>query len=646
MEKGAQNNSQQSSPRAIDTVGKAAYEKIGMHFSLVPNKKIATWKSLSIITFFAGLVAASIWFVSYRLEQDSIVISTKMFSLADSQEKGKPEKGGVVGRADDRILVKFKKDTVLSKRQAILDKHGLKEKSEIKEIGIKIVHLPVGRVPEEVIQRLMENDKASIEFAEVDALVAPSYIPNDTLYSSQWHSTKMNLPTAWDASKGNGVIVAVLDTGTDCTHPDLAVNCVAGWNFYDNNSNTADPHGHGTKTAGTVAATGENARGVAGVAYQAKIMPIRIADATGYAYWSTVAQGVTWAADHGARVVSNSYQSSDSSSVQSAASYLMSKGGLFVASAGNAGTLLAGGDKSSVITVGATDSKDAKASWSNYGSQIDVVAPGVGIYTTTIGGGYGAASGTSFSAPNVAAVLALMFSLKPSLTPSQAEAILESTVVDLGNSGRDDIYGHGRVDATAALAKAVDADDTADITSPTTPLNLVATAGTKTVSLTWSAASDNVGVTGYKISRDNIQIATSSTTSYTDNSVITGGTYNYTVKATDAAGNTSGASNTVTVSITPDTAPLTINDLSGTGNTSTTGTISWTTNLGSTGAVKYGTNQNALTTTVASSQAGTAHTVNLTGLAKKTRYYYQVTATGPNGEVVTSSKQSFMTRPK
>lgn len=645
MKGSSQYRPQGNSRRSIDTTGQAAYEKLGKHYSLVSNKRIATWKSLSLITFFAGLMAASIWFVSYRLEQDSIVISTKMFSLADSQEKEKPEKGGIVGRADDRILVKFKKDVALSKRQAILDKQGLKEKSEIKEIGVKIVQLPAGRVPEDVIQRLMENDKASVEFAEVDALMAPAYIPNDTLYPNQWHSTKMNLPAAWDTSKGSGVVVAVLDTGTNCNHPDLSVNCVAGWNFYDNNNNTSDPHGHGTSVAGTVAAIGENTAGVAGTAYQAKIMPIRISDPTGYASWSTVANGVIWAADHGARVASNSYRSSDSLSVQNAAAYLRSKNGIFVASAGNQGTLL-GGDVLSVVTVGATGSSDTKASWSNYGQQVDVVAPGVGIYTTTSSGGYGAVSGTSFSAPNAAAVLALLFSVKPGLSPSQAESILESTALDLGTSGRDDYYGNGRVDAAKAIAAALDTVGTTDTTPPTPPSNLSATVGTKSVALTWSVASDNVGVTGYKISRDNVQIATSSTTNYTDNSVITGGTYNYLVKATDAAGNTSGSSNTVTVSIPPDTAPFAINDLSGTSSTSTTGTISWTTNLGSTGVVKYGTNQNALTTTVSSTQTGTAHTVNLTGLTKKTRYYYQVTATGPNGEVVTSAKQSFMTRPK
>ncbi len=632
-------------PRRIDQVGQSVYQSLGRKYSLVPNKQIATWKSLSIITFFAGLVAASVWFSAYHLEQDSIVIDTKMFSSA-KEDKEKAEKGGVVGRADDRILVKFKEGVSIEKRRQSLEKHNLKEKSEIKGIGVKIINLPSGKMPEEVVAKLLNDEKNVIEFAEVDSLLAPDYIPNDPLYPNEWHVSKMKVTEVWDNTKGSGITVAVLDSGTDCNHPDLSLNCVTGWNFYDNNNNTSDVTGHGTKVAGTIAAIGDNVAGVAGVSYQSKIMPVRISDPTGYAYWSTIASGITWAADRGARVVSNSFASSGSASVQSAATYLRSKNGIFVASAGNAGTLL-GGDVSSVVTVGATDSSDKKASWSNYGPQIDVTAPGVGIYTTTSGGGYGSVSGTSFSAPNTAAVLALLFSVKPGLSPSQAESILESTVVDLGALGKDDLYGYGRVNAAAAVAAALGASTpTPDTTAPTTPTNLTATPADTSITLNWTASTDNVGVTQYLIYRDGVQIGTSTRTDYTDTVITPQTMYTYAVKAADAAGNNSPLSNTI--SATALTTPFAITSIVAKVTSATTATVTWTTNaVTASSGLEYGTSPTnlGLSATVSGNQT-TTHTANLSGLSKKTRYYYRVTVTSPTGAIATSSVLNFTTRPK
>src|SRR5262249_46069930 len=126
--------------------------------------------------------------------------------------------------------------------------------------------------------------------------------------------------------------------GINASHPDLAARMVPGWNFYDNNANTTDVHGHGTAVAGGAAATLNNGVGVAAVAGAARLMPVRIADANAYAYWSTVAQGVTSAADNGARIANISYVGvAGSASVQSAANYMKSKGGLVIAAAGNNG---------------------------------------------------------------------------------------------------------------------------------------------------------------------------------------------------------------------------------------------------------------------------------------------------------------------
>src|SRR5439155_6843873 len=185
---------------------------------------------------------------------------------------------------------------------------------------------------------------------------------------SEWHLTTINAPTAWDTATGSGITIAILDTGVDGTHPDLAAHMVSGWNFYDNNSDTSDVYGHGTLVAGTAAAVVNNGVGVAGVAGNASIMPVRISDPTGYAYWSTVASGLTWAADHGARVANISYSVAGSSTVISAANYFRSKGGVVAVSAGNTGALDSTSPTSSMLVVSATDSSNGVASFSTYGS--------------------------------------------------------------------------------------------------------------------------------------------------------------------------------------------------------------------------------------------------------------------------------------
>ena len=182
-------------------------------------------------------------------------------------------------------------------------------------------------------------------------------------------------------------MVAVLDSGVDPNHPDLQGQLVPGWNLYDNNSNTSDVYGHGTKVAGVIAAASNNAIGVTSLAWNTRIMPVRISLPNGSAYTSTIASGLTWAADHGARVANISYSISGQATVISAAQYLPGKGWLVCSSAGNDGSNLPTSSTDAIITVSATDSGDNIASWSSYGDVIDVAAPGDGIWTTLNGGG-------------------------------------------------------------------------------------------------------------------------------------------------------------------------------------------------------------------------------------------------------------------
>lgn len=429
-----------------------------------------------------------------------------------------------------------------------------------------VVDLPPGVSEKDVVAKL--SGHPHLKFAELDRRVPAAFVPNDPYMGSEWHLSQIGAPTAFNISQGAGVTIAILDTGVDCTHPDLAPNCVAGWNFYDNNSNTADVNGHGTTVAGAAAASSNNGIGVASVAGQAKFMPVRIADPTAYATWSMVAQGITYAADHGARIANLSYSNMvGSSTIQSAAQYMKSKGGLVVVSAGNNGVNEGWAATSTMIPVSATDSNDQITSWSSYGSFVAVSAPGLNIWTTGPSGAYWLCWGTSFSAPITAGTLALMMSANPALPNTQIEGLLYSTAVDLGAAGRDIYYGYGRVNAAAAVQAAAAAANTVDIQPPTAsisaPLANATVNGLVPVNV---SASDNVGVTRVDLQVNGQTVATDSAAPYAftwDSTKSTNGMANVIAVAYDAAGN-AGSSTNVAVNVanpttTSSSAPPTVN---------------------------------------------------------------------------------------
>lgn len=430
--------------------------------------------------------------------------------------------------------------------------------THIKPLNVHVIELPVGADEVSAARELRKN--RSFKYVELDMAVAAAATVTDPAYGNSWALPKIQAPTAWDSSNGSGVTVAILDTGLDAVHPDLVANVVPGWNVYDNNSNTADVNGHGTWVAGVAAMAANNAKGSAGVAWGAKIMPIRIADANAYAYWSTVAQGIYWAADNGAKVVNISYNGvSGSSTVQSAAQYLRGKGGVVIVAAGNSGGLESIAANDSLLTVAATDQNDVRASFSSYGAYVDLSAPGVNLYTTTVGGGFANASGTSFSSPVVAATAALMLSANAKLAPADVDRILKATARDLGTAGYDQYYGTGRVNAASAVQSAkqtVAADSqapTVSIASPTggqvsgvVPVDVI--------------ASDNVGVTRADFYVNGQLVATDALAPFAfawDTTTKADGSYTLSVQAYDAAGNR-GMSPSVTVTSGNDSAAPTI----------------------------------------------------------------------------------------
>ena len=464
--------------------------------------------------------------------------------------------GRTVEFVKGRILVQPRAGLSDHQLDLLLKPHGARRAAHLQSINVHVIELPSEANEMALVTALQKNPH--IKFAELDEVVRPEMLVNDPYVSKAWHISTTRAPNAWDISTGLNVPVAILDTGVDGTHPDLAANLMSGWNIYDNNSNTADVKGHGTSTAGVAGSIGNNSVGVVGTAWRSKIMPVRISDSTGGSTFSLIANGVTWAADRGAKVVSISYKNlARSSAVTSAAQYIRGKGGVVVVAGGNDGVYDSTAANNSMTVVSATDSADNRTSWSNYGPYIDVAAPGAYVWTTTKGGGYAQGIGTSFSTPLVAGVYAMMMAANPTLPPSTLDSILFSTALDRGTTGYDQYYGHGRVDAYAAVNKAkstVASDTTAPATSIKSPTSGGKVTGVATVD---AAASDTSGIAKVELYAGGKLVGTDTASPFAfswDSSQWADGDVALQSKAYDVAGNV-GTSASVTVTVANDTQP-------------------------------------------------------------------------------------------
>ncbi len=470
------------------------------------------------------------------------------------------------GYVRQRVLVKFHRGTPESQAQTALAQLGVREQARVARIGVRVLSLPSGKRVEDVVRWL--RNRRDVEFAEPDWILPPANtVPNDPQFPNQWHLSKIAAPAAWDSVIGSpSVVIAILDTGCDPNHPDLAPKYVPGWNFYDNNSDWSDVYGHGTAVAGCAAAVTNNAQGVAGVAWDCRIMPIRISDPNGYANLSTITSALVWAADQGARVANISYRVSEYSSLQSAAQYFVGKGGVVTVSAGNQATFVSDPDNPYVLTVGATTSSDALASFSNTGNIVDMVAPGSSITTTQRGGGYATWSGTSFSAPITAGVAALVIAAQPGLSGRQVMQVIIDSCDDLGATGWDSTYGWGRLNAQKAIARALSGIITGDTTPPSVQFASPAAGATVSDTVLVSVnATDNVAVDSVAISLNGVTVANLTKAPYTwswNTTSYANGAYNLTAVATDTSGNQSAQTITVNVYNVPDTTPPSISIVS------------------------------------------------------------------------------------
>lgn len=321
---------------------------------------------------------------------------------------------------------------------------------------ISILTIPdAAYIEEDVLIQITPVDPTPIADTENIQLT-----PNDPLYPQQWGMSMIGANKAWDILKGDPrIIVAVIDTGVDYTHEDLAaVNKSLGYDFTNNDNDPMDDMGHGTHVAGIIAATMNNGKGVVGVAPNVTIMPVKVCNSGGSCWTSDIADGIRWAADHGAKIQSISLGGpSPDQQTSDATKYAVSKGALVIAAAGNNGLEQKSypGAYPWVIAVGALDSSGNRAYYSQYGSFLDIMAPGSNIISTVPKGtcdlcdpsGYLSISGTSMATPHTSGVAALYWSYNLGFTNKQIAYALLKSADDLGTAGWDKYYGYGRVDA-------------------------------------------------------------------------------------------------------------------------------------------------------------------------------------------------------
>ena len=460
-----------------------------------------------------------------------------------------------------RILVQYREGVVNGQTRMSVERHRGRVIRQLRGVKTRVIEISADENIAEVIENLSKDPL--VKFAEEDKLLSPEEIfANDTYNDAAWHLEKIDAPSAWETSMGEGVTVAVLDTGVDEDHPDLFGQTVPGWNTYDNNDDTIDVYGHGTMVAGVVAAASDNWIGVTSIAWDTLIMPVRISRPDGYAYTSDIAEGVAWAADNGAQVANISYDVSGSLTVQNAAVYMQERGGVVVVASGNMGGDRGFVPSTALISVGATDSNDVRALFSSYGEYLDLVAPGIGIYTTRSGGGYSTPAGTSFSSPVVAAVAALMISVNPALCPVRIDTILKETADDLGEEGDDIYYGAGRVNAAAAVLAAWESENP-DSEVPVVAIVSPADGTVSGVVRTDVSASDDVGVTRVELYVNGQLMGTETSEPFVfnwDSITVPDGEVTLSAYAYDAAGN-EGISSSVTLDVQNEQEPEICGDL-------------------------------------------------------------------------------------
>jgi subtilisin family serine protease len=458
-----------------------------------------------------------------------------------------------------------------------LGAHGAVSHFTLRHLNVRVVN--VSEENADAVLAALRNDP-DIEFAERDYVAQAAFVPNDPHVGNEWHLAKVQAFQAWQGTTGSSsVVVAVLDSGVNMNQPDLAGRLLQGYDFVNGTASVTDDFGHGTAVCGTIAADGNNGLGVAGVAFGCSVMPVKVMDSSGFAAYSTIASGIKYAVDNGARVINLSIAGSDASAtLQQAIDYAWSNNVVVVAAAGNASTNtpMYPAACNHVLGVSATANNDSLAYFSSYGGYVQISAPGMMIWTTQSDPNhpYGAWQGTSFASPIVAGVAALVISANPTLSNDQVAGLLEQSADDLGAAGYDPYFGYGRVNALRAVSLASAAPGAVVSLPPTAPAVVLSSptsnsqfAPGASISLQAMASAGTAGgrITNFAFVIDGLMVASGSGSTLIFNWMPTmTGEYSITAVATDDQGLTvtSEASNiqvgnadTIPPTVTISTAP-------------------------------------------------------------------------------------------
>ena len=322
-----------------------------------------------------------------------------------------------------------------------------------------VVAVPAGVSEGEMAAMLMATGEYL--FVEPNWKLFPLNTPNDSQFGSSWQHNRLQSTAAWDIHTGDSdIIVAVCDSGVDTNHNDLEDALVPGYNAVNNQAQVdgglvEDVNGHGTFVSGLAAAQGNNGTGVVGVGWDFRVMPVRVSNnSSGTANGFDILEGARWAVDNGAKAINASFSGGSSTGNQATANYIIDRGGLLFWSSGNDNTFVSF-DGADIVLVGSTTSSDNRSNFSNYGTAVDLVAPGSSVRSTRNGGSYGNGSGTSYASPIAAGVAAMIFSVRDDLSGRDVQDILYNSVDDLGAAGRDDFYGRGRVNTLKSVQNAL-----------------------------------------------------------------------------------------------------------------------------------------------------------------------------------------------
>ncbi len=367
----------------------------------------------------------------------------------------------------NEMILRVANNATMAKLEQALRAHGIIITRRVDPLRLVRVQLPEGMSYSNALAALRDLDAISerIPNIKTDLPTPVTNVPPVTSGDLPWaverkgHALIGADRLGAQAPQGAGVTVALLDTGVDGTHPDLAGRVLGGYNFVDDNLDTRDLHGHGTACAGIIAGTGSDSDGVQGIAPQAYLVPVKVMDENGRGNSFAVVEGIVYAVERGAQVINLSIGTrTDAQIVRDAIEYAYKRGVLVVAASGNDGAnqVLMPSGYPEVVCVGAVDGELQHAQFSNYGDEVDVVAPGVGVYTCGANGTRTYFSGTSSATPFVAGALAVLRGRNPQADADELRARLVDTADNIGNAGRDPYFGEGIINLRRALRDRTD----------------------------------------------------------------------------------------------------------------------------------------------------------------------------------------------